>query len=204
MRSFLRLAVCLASVGSLFAGPRVVSEVEPLQRPFERGAFELESTFGMNYSLNGKNRPTLNYFDSGYRLGWMLSSPAGAGCLRGNWEFLPQIFAARVTEGPGNAFGGAALMLRRNFLQPSCRWSPYIQAGGGMVYNDIYQEHNQRLIGQAWEFDLEAAMGLRYLWSERWSVGLEANFRHISNANLNERNVGLNSLGAVLTWSLHF
>jgi hypothetical protein len=74
----------------------------------------------------------------------------------------------------------------------------------GAVYNDIYTAHSQRLIGQAWEIDLEAAVGVRYFFSDRWSANLEGGFRHISNAGMNDRNVGLNSIGVTIGLGRHF
>jgi lipid A 3-O-deacylase len=174
------------------------------ESPFDRGKLELQSSSGAYFSVGSGNRGTLNYSATAYRLGVMLQSPSGDGCFRGNCELLLQLFGGSVFDGPGNALGGAAIMLRYNFVQPEARWVPYIQIAAGTVYSDIYKDHEQRLIGQAWEIDLEAALGIRYLFNDRWSANLEGGYRHISNADYNDRNVGLNSLGVTAGLGRHW
>jgi len=96
------------------------------------------------------------------------------------------------------------VVLRYNFVQPDSKWVPYVQIGGGAVYNDIYKDRSQRLTGQAWEIQASAAIGVRYLLNDRWSVNLEGGYRHISNAGMDDRNVGLNSLGGGIGLCRHF
>lgn len=115
-----------------------------------------------------------------------------------------QLLGGSVFHGPGNGLGGAAAILRYNFVQPDSKWALYVQGGVGAVYSDIFKDRDQRLIGQPWEFGLEAAVGVRYFFTDRWSANLEGGYRHISNAGLNDRNVGLNSIGGGLGLSYHF
>lgn len=201
------LPVFVASVLPVMAGEesKEVKQVLSLTTPFDQGRMELQSSSGAFFSIGGGNRPTLNYSSSSYRLGFMLNTPSGDGFFRGNCEFLIQAFGASVFEdNPGNYAAGAMVLLRYNFVQPESKWAPYVQLGGGMVYNDIYKDKSQRLIGQQWEFDLEAAVGLRYLLNDRWSASIEGGYRHISNADLADRNTGLNSLGVTAGLGLHF
>jgi lipid A 3-O-deacylase len=179
--------------------------VEVATTPFDQGKFELQSQSGVYFSVGGGNRPTLNYSSTAYRLGVMLNTPSGDGFLRGNCELMLQIFAGSVfDDNPGNYLVGGTIILRYNFVQPDSKWVPYVQIGAGGAYNDIYKDQSQRLIGQNWEFDLEAALGIRYFFNDRWSAALEGGYRHISNADTNERNVGLNSIGATVGLGLHF
>jgi lipid A 3-O-deacylase len=201
MRTLPPLAACLALLAAqALAGTEIPSENKvshALETPFDKGKFELQSNSGAYFSF-GDNRPTLNYSSTAYRLGVMLDTSEGEGAFRGNFELMLQLFGGSVFDGPGNGLGGAAIILRYNFVQPDARWVPYFQIGVGAVYNDIYKDQSQRLIGQDWEFDLEAPLGSRYFLTERrhWSVNLEGGYRHISNADTADRNVGLNSLGA--------
>jgi hypothetical protein len=172
--------------------------------PFDQGKLELQSQSGVWFSFGGTDRPTLNYSSTAYRLGLMLHTPSGEGCLRGNCELMLQLFGASVFDGPGNALGGATVLLRYNFVQPGAKWVPYAQLGVGEIYNDIYHDHSQRLIGQAWEIDLEASVGIRYMFNDRWSAAIEGGYRHNSNGGSNDRNVGLNSLGATIGLGRHF
>ncbi|MCU1500396.1 MAG: ompW [Acidimicrobiales bacterium] len=168
--------------------------------PFDRGTREFQASAGAFFSLNNRNekRPTIDDVDVSLRLGWMLNTPSGDGFFRGNFEFLAEVFGAAIIDGPGDGIGGATLLLRYNFVQPAARWVPYFQIGAGGVYSNIYEDHQQRLIGRAVEFNLQAGFGLRYLCTDRCSVFAEADYRHISNADTADRNLGLNSIGGYI------
>ncbi len=198
----LTFTLAAAMGGQIVAEGKTVTSVEAT--PFDQGKLELQSASGAYFSIGHTDQPSLNYTSSAYRLGIMLNTPAGDGCLRGNCELLLQVMYGSVFDGPGNYLGGATAILRYNFVQPDSKWVPYFQIGVGAICTDIYKDQSQRLIGQAWEADLEATIGIRYLLKSRWSANLEGGYRHNSNADNNARNVGLNSLGAAVGLSRHF
>lgn len=198
----LTLALVPAMGGSVAVEGKTTATVETT--PFDQGKLELQSATGAYFSIGHERQPSLNYTSSAYRLGIMLNTPVGDGCLRGNWELMLELLGGSVFNGPGNYLGGAAAVLRYNFVQPEAKWVPYVQIGAGEIFNDIYKDRSQRLIGQAWEFDLETTIGIRYFFNNRWSANLEGGYRHNSNADSNARNVGLNSLGAAVGLGLHF
>ncbi len=181
-------------------------EMPPLGSPFDQGAKELQVVAGSYFSLNngGGKRPTLNDADLNLRLGWMLNSPAGTGVFRGNCELLADFYGAAVWDGPGNGMIGLNALLRYNFVQPESKWVPYFQVGAGGLYNDIYKETPQRVIGQGFEFNLQAGLGVRIFLQPNFSVSLEGNFRHISNGDQADRNLGLNSMGGLVGVSYFF
>ncbi len=198
----------MASMPLAHAGHEIVDTktVAPIASPFDGGMREFQISAGAFFSLNngGEKRPTINDVDGSLRLGWMLYSPKGDGFLRGNCELLIEAFGAGIVEGPGSGMGGATLLFRYNFVQPQARWVPYFQVGAGGVYNDIHEDQQQRLIGRSFEFNLQAGVGLRYLCSERCAIFAEFDYRHISNADTADRNLGLNSLGGLLGASIFF
>src|SRR5262245_28382482 len=162
-------AAILALTVSVQAGQPIAPPSKEVKavifNPYEKGNHEFQAGLGVYFSLNdgGKKRPSLTDLDLNLRLGWMLTSPAGDGCFRGNWEFLLEAFGAAVVEGPGDVIAGGTLLLRYNFVQPDAKWVPYFQIGVGGVYNDVYKSHPQRLLGQAFEFNLQAGLGVRYM-----------------------------------------
>ncbi len=206
--SYLAILLAVSFIPGARAGSALVDDkkavIPTIATPFDQGRLELQSSSGAFFSLNGEDRPTLNYSSTAYRLGIMLNDPVGDGCFRGNFELMLEAFVGSVFDGPGNVLAGGALILRYNFVQPEAKWVPYFQIGAGALYNDIHQDPSQRLIGQAWEIDLEASLGIRYFFNDLWSANLEGSFRHISNAGLNDRNVGLNSLGGGVGLGYHF
>jgi hypothetical protein len=191
---------------SALAGDDGKDVVEAPPGPFDRGAWELEAGAGEfgSFSTTSATRKTIDYEIEDVRLGWMYDSPRHNGLLRGNNEFLAELFCGPVIQGPGNILGGGAIFWRYNFVQPGAKLIPYIQMGGGGLGNDIYHDQRQREIGEDFEFVLQGDMGLKYLINDHWSVSAEADFRHISNADLASRNQGLNSLGGLMLVSYVF
>jgi hypothetical protein len=131
--------------------------------PFDKNGHEFQIGIGYGFTTEtgGALQPGLEDVDINLRYGWMLTSPGGSRLLRGNWEMAIEAMAAEITGGPGAAFAGGAFLFRYNFVQASSRWVPYVQAGFGGLYSDTYREHPQRLIGEAFEFYLQAALGSR-------------------------------------------
>ena len=203
--SLISSALFALSFVPLHAGSDLKSEkdVVAVSTPFDKGRLELQSASGVMISV-GPFGPALDYYSTAYRLGLMLNTPEGDGFFRGNFEVLLEAFVGSVFDGPGSALGGGALLLRYNFVPAESKWTYFFQLGGGGLTNDIYKDHSQRLIGTQGEFDLEAAIGVQYFFSDRWSGNIEADFRHISNAGINERNVGLNSVGGSVGLGYHF
>lgn len=172
--------------------------------PFKKGTteFQIQSGAFVSFAWLPVNRGVINYNLNILRVGRMISDPNLSGFLRGNSEFLLEAFGGPVYQGPGNGLVGGSLMYRYNFVQPSAKWIPYFQLGAGALYNDIYKDQDQRLIGEGFEFVLHASVGVHYMITDRWAVSAEGGYRHISNADMADRNVGLNSLGGTLgvTW----
>ena len=139
-----------------------------------------------------------------FRLGIMLDDVRWSGCLRGNYEFLFEVFGGAIYQGAGNGLGGATLQLRYNFVQPDTRWVPYFQIGAGGVYSDMHKDPTRAVVGSALNFNLQSAFGLRCLVDDKWAVSLEGGYRHISNAGITRHNAGLNSVGGQLGVSWFF
>jgi opacity protein-like surface antigen len=200
---------CLATAHAL-AGD-VGKELQPAPPgPFDRGTYELEGGAGefLSFSTTAARRVTINYQMEDLRLGWMYDSPRRddwlGGLLCGNSEFLAELFGGPVTKGQEGYLAGGSLLWRYNFVQPGARLVPYIQLGAGGLGNDIFVDHRQREIGEAFEFVLQGDAGLKYLINDQWAVSLEGDFRHMSNADLASRNEGLNSIGALMQVSYFF
>lgn len=203
---FSAAAVLLSTNSSLFAGQEIYSDVQVVQltseTPFDKGTFELQVLAGSYFSF--VNPPRIDYAIGTVRGGWMLYTPSGEGPLRGNVEFLIEGFGGGIFNGPGSALAGVTLFLRYNFVQPGATIVPYFQIGGGGAYSDVYKDQSQRIIGAEFEFNLQASIGLRCFLSERCAFVVEGGYRHISNAGLAERNIGLNSLGGQIGFSYFY
>ena len=209
-------AVCLLLPGRLHAGPpdtvtskdatasTSLTEPDPI---FHHGALDLQLMGGALFSVQARGtpeRPNLDYAPIVLRLGYMVNNVYGSGFLRGNDEVMLEGIGAPIFSGPGSGLGGLSLLYRRNFLAPNTKIVPYVTFGAGGVYNDVYHEHPQRIIGAAGEFDLQAAAGLRFRVSTKLTLDTEFSYRHISNADFANRNYGTNGLGGMVGLSYGF
>jgi predicted porin len=134
----------------------------------------------------------------------MLYTPRGSGFFRGNFEFLIEADGALDVQGPKTGAVGGNLVFRYNFVQPGSKWAPYVQLQGGGVYNDIAHDPYQHLIGRDEEFFLGVGVGVRYFLNPRTALTVEIDYRHNSDANTANRNIGLNSVGGMLGVSVFF
>jgi lipid A 3-O-deacylase len=199
--------------------------------PFFEGHFQANSAFGFEEGFNrqkefitkgqmdiqlvsgplfsskilGNGTPTTNSWQNGVRLGWILNNPTPKQfLLRGNLEAMIEVSHAFIHQGPGSYWAGITALIRYNFMPPDSKWIPYVQAGTGVVHTDAHKDHGQDAIGQATEFNPQASLGIRYFFKEKWAVSFEGVFQHISNANLADRNAGLNFFGGFIGISYLF
>ena len=165
---------------------------------------ELELMSGVVGAPIVGNHISYHYTDTELRLGWMLYSPHGSGFLRGNLELLGSVGGGGIFEGPGSIFGSVGGILRYNFVQPSARLVPYFQGGAGAFISDISENKKQEDVGGTVEADLKAGVGAKFLICRGWSLNSELFFEHVSNADTQTRNVGINALGGLLGFSRSF
>jgi opacity protein-like surface antigen len=130
----------------------------------------------------------------------MLGDIKASGFFRGNFELIGDAFGSAIFVGPGDYIVGMTIWGRYNFVQPDWRIVPYVQAGAGLTVTDI----DRQIVGQAFNFNLDLAIGARYLITEKWALMLEYRYQHISNANSAEHNFGINANGPILGVSYLF
>ena len=146
------------------------------------------------------DHPDVNYWAGYAQLAYNVTSPSSDGFFRGSFQLAPEIFAAGIFHGQGSYVAGATLWFRYNFVQPGWRFVPYLALGGGGTSLDIPHKYD----GKDFNFNLDATAGARYFINQHWSINAEYRFQHISNANLWNRNVGLNTMGPALGVSFFF
>jgi hypothetical protein len=153
----------------------------------------------------GPETPDFEYTQTILRLGWMLSDPGSWLFLPdGNWECMFELCHSTVTSGPGDYMNGFAILLRYNVISPGRKFIPYVQLGAGIVFNDVYKDRSQDAIGQDLEFTPQVGFGFRYKLARKWSFIAEIKCHHISNANLDDRNDGMNTFGGSIGLTYFF
>jgi len=170
---------------------------------FRAGQWEASAGVGVFFSpfLATKGRPANDYVLAVFDVGYMLSNIKEWGPARGNFEILGEVFGGPVVTGDhGNYVAGLTFWGRYNFVQPGWKFVPYGQLGIGATATDL----DQSIIGQVFQFNLEAAVGTRYFIKPHVALNAEYRYQHLSNANSGTRNVGVNAQGVYLGVSWFF
>ncbi|MBA3833065.1 MAG: acyloxyacyl hydrolase [Chthoniobacterales bacterium] len=185
--------------------PEIVTR-QSSDRAFVKGALEFQDVSGAYFFFDSaqNNRPAIDYAINSLRFGIMLYDPQGPSLLAGNFELMGEIFGGGIFDGPGNVLAGSTLIFRYNFIQPRARIIPYLQVGAGGVYTDIDEAESRGLISLPVEFNLQAISGVRYMLNDRWSLVVEAAYRHVSNAEIKKPNFGLDNIGGNVGFGFSF
>ncbi len=171
----------------------------PGWREFNLGVSPMFSPVGSDYE-----RPVVNWVEVEAQLGYMFTEIHGGeflgGILRGNVEFVGEAFGAGIWEETGHYIAGGTIWGRYNLVPRASRFSPYVQVGLGGEFLDINHQYD----GHNFNFNVDCSAGIRYFLKPGLSLNAEARFRHMSNADTADRNIGINGMGPVLGISWFF
>jgi hypothetical protein len=156
----------------------------------EDGAREIQVWSGGGHSVAGGTGKT-GVWNLGLRYGWILTRPHGPGFLKGRFEYAVDAVPAFLVFQPANTAVGAGfnpLNMKWNFATRE-RLVPYLELSGGMLFTN----HDVPAGASAINFTSSATWGTHFLRdSKNWAV--ELRYMHISNAGLERRNPGINTL----------
>lgn len=108
---------------------------------------------------------------------------------RGQLKFQLESFLCGVTKPNANVEAGNSFALKFGLLPEESKLQPYVKAGLGLLYMST-RTHEQ---STKFNFVEYLGLGINYLLSKNTSLALETRFRHLSNANINTPNNGINS-----------
>jgi opacity protein-like surface antigen len=207
LRSLLFLFLFGFGLSSIHAVEHRPSTGELSDFEYARGtrAFEMLGGGFTSFNKATRKRPQFDFALASVRLGWMLTD-ARTGLFFGNEEFLIEGFGGPILKGSGDGMAGATLILRHNFARRSGSFFvPYFQMGAGGLYSDAADDDPVQFgIGTTFEFNLQAALGARWRVNSAWSINTEVGYRHISNAGLDSRNGGVDSIGGFIGFGRTF
>ena len=156
----------------------------------EDGGHEIQLWTGGGHSVAG-GTGKIGVWNLGLRYGWILTRPHGPGFSKGRFEYAVDAVPAILVFQPANtAFGDGfnPLNMKWNFATRD-RIVPYLELSGGTLFTN----HSVPARTNTINFTLAAAVGTHFLGdSKNWS--LELRYMHISNAGLERRNPGINTL----------
>ncbi len=176
-------------------------------KPWDRGTF-IDGGFGTTGETSD------HFLNAGFRLGKVLTSTAGPGILRGQFEYAIQLipywqsFTPKttyfLTSGnppqtrqvtTGGTYTGLSItpiLLRWDLV----RWKrvmPWLQGGGGLIWTNHKYPPNGPRGTSVWNFEPQFGVGIHYFVKPRQSITFGANAVHISNASLGDANPGVNA-----------
>ncbi|MCX5904187.1 MAG: acyloxyacyl hydrolase [Proteobacteria bacterium] len=151
----------------------------------QKGTKQLGVNIGYGYTLSNRDirfAPVSPYF------GYVFTDPVGNGWYRGTVEGIVEGDFNYVFKGQKRHASGVTFLGRYNLLSKHECWRPYIQAGVGMVGTNLSMHH----FGSDFNFTSNLGAGIQYFWNPCNAVNFEWRYKHISNAGINQHNVGLN------------
>ena len=157
---------------------------------FKKGTQELGLSVGPGFGMKvlGSRRShdwvlgTLDY-------GWMFRPVVGEGrWYRGNWELVGELFGGKQYRPDSGYVAGLTPLLRYNFATGH-RLMPFVNLGAGVTATDIRNGD----LSTTFEFNLQGGAGVRFFLRDDLALSVQYRFIHLSNANLDTPNLGLNS-----------
>jgi len=141
-----------------------------------------------------------NYLISmgGLRIGRVLHGPVGPGPLRGSLEYTFEITPVFIATQPNGAHGGgfSPLGFRWN-LRGSQRFQPYFELNGGGMFTT---RNIPRGDTSSLNFTADAGTGVTIYRNAHRAVGLGLRFWHLSDAQMGNRNPGVNALEFIVSY----
>lgn len=125
------------------------------------------------------------------RVGMVLTDPLGTGWWQGNVEVLLQPIFVRVIKPFAAEGAGGSLVLKYNFLSFG-RWMPFWDVSAGAIWTNLAPRIPEQ--STQFEFVLQTGPGVHYFMTDQiaWTMGVR--LHHVSNANLGDRNTGINAV----------
>jgi hypothetical protein len=135
-------------------------------------------------------------------LRWQLGEPRGPSFLHGNWEASFSALATGIPRGPETHYLGYIMGIRRNFIQPNWRVTPFAEGRLGMGGEDAKEPKGVLFAqGQDFAFTLMMDSGARYQITPKYAIWLAVQYMHISNLYMSEprySNYGINVYGPMV------
>ena len=168
---------------------------------FRRDSLGLNLSAGPGYGL--KMWGSTHHHDwwlGALQVEWVLSNVKGEGhWYKGNWEIAFELFAGQQVE-PSSAYvAGFTPLLRYDFAVGG-RWVAFVDLGSGGTLTDIRDGD----LSTTFEFNLQTGVGAHYFVRDNLSVTCQARLIHLSNANLDAPNLGVNNITLMLGVSWWF
>ncbi len=177
------LFVLLNLVSVLNPAYAEASDSPPLSK---KGQKQFGFNLGYGYSFSSNN--DIRFANFYPYFGYVLTDPVGRSLYRGTLQGIVEGAFSSVFKNQRTYSSGLNFILRYNLLPASLKWRPYIQGGTGFLVTNL----RMKGFGSNFNFCTGGAAGLQYFFNPSNSVSVEWRAFHISNADINRMNSGLN------------
>lgn len=194
------VAAAVAGILALWSSVPKVNAFDPHQT-FAKGAYAIsvEGGYGEQVNLSNDTITGLDFFNVGLRLGFFPWGIRGPGPLAGALEIGLEPLYQRFFDPVDAYYAGLAAVTRYHFTSLG-RLVPYVEIAGSAGYTDLrVREQDTNFI-----FLLFAGVGASYFITERTSIYAGYRYQHMSNADTNSPNRGIDSHTGVLGFSRFF
>lgn len=135
-----------------------------------------------------------------FQIGYTVTDVHGPFPVRGSLELLLEP-TFMITTSPSTTFGeGASLLLRYNFVTGT-RWVPFFDLGMGILHWNLRLPD---ILATQFNFMLQTGPGLHYFATDHLAITGQVRLHHISNADTEKPNIGVNSSVYLLGVSYFF
>jgi lipid A 3-O-deacylase len=207
LRTCLTLTVSVLFCGFLnpaWIGAEPLSPPDSAREILKPGTVELGIAGGFWQAVDFVNNPPSTNRSSVFVLptiGMIVTDELGAGLLSGNLELAVEPLYAKFTEPFSANAAGGSFVVKYNLLSYG-RWVPFWDAGAGMLWTNLAPRIPEQSL--QFNFVLETGPGVRYLLTRSLTMSAGVRYHHISNADLGDRNTGLNAVLAYVGLSWFF
>jgi hypothetical protein len=125
------------------------------------------------------------------RIGMVVTDEIQANLLSGNVELLLEPLYGRFTQPFAADAAGGSMVIKYNLLSFG-RWMPFWDAGAGMLWTNLAPRIPEQ--STPFNFILETGPGAHYFLTRTMTVTVGVRYHHISNADIGQRNTGLNAV----------
>jgi hypothetical protein len=172
---------------SLGASPALAEEQE-LGADKAKGHWTISTGYGITHPGLGATNSRVETVDIILSYGRFLTGEIGKSWYRGRHEIIFELPLHYVFSPETTPMVGITFLACWTFTS-SEKVTPYIFAGGGLVYTDL----NVPELGRKLNGTHQAGAGIHYFFRKNASLDFSYRFHHISNAGTAEPNGPLNS-----------
>lgn len=176
---------------------------------FAKGQYQFGFSFGYGSSFNlapidanSEERTHLRFIQFFPNFKYNLTGPMGKSIFQGALYWVVEVgFAATVSDptrnnqpvgkSPEFLIGLVPAQLEYKFINPERSWAPFLFAGVGVSWSEWFQDTSE--IATAFEFILQVGGGIEYFFDNGTAVNLHYRLWHLSNSNIQSRNIGINA-----------